>query len=212
MPADLLTSLINFSKAGAGKTMIATIVMEHLINLHEKSTENIGVACVYLSHKEPQHLGNLLLSIIRQLTQRRRAISEELINTYEDCEDGKSRPGTGKIIEALQYEVDSFEETFIVVDALDECSDGVRFALLDELEKFKLKVHLLVTSRFLDIIADRLENSVKLEISAQPQDIKAFIRAQIDEPENYRLQRMTKSDSKLQKKIEDTVIATAKGM
>lgn len=103
-------------------------------------------------------------------------------------------------------------DTFIIVDALDECPHGMMFALLNELEKLQPKIHLLVTSRYLEIIAERLERSVKLEISAQSQDLQAFIKARIADPENYRLRDFVKLRPKLQKEIEDAVITTANGM
>lgn len=187
--------------------------MEHLFGLHKASAGSIGIVCVYLSHKaENQTLEILLRSIVKQLIQRRKSISKKTIDTHISCEDGKISPSKDQLIELLRWEVDNLKDTFVVVDALDECSHGVRVALLDELEKLQPKIHLLVTSRDFGTISDRLEGSVKLEIRAQPQDIQAFIRAQIDDPENYRLQDFIKLEPKLLQELEKVIINTANGM
>jgi hypothetical protein len=187
--------------------------VEYLLGLHEPSKGNIGVACVYLSYQEKNRtIDELLLSILKQLIQPRKVISETVINTYKYYQNGKTPPSKDKILEMLRCEVDSSTDAFVVVDALDECSHEVRENLLSDLEKLKPKIHLLVTSRYFEIIADRLKESAKLEISARPQDIRAFIKAEIDGPENYRLKKFVEKDSRLLKKIEDNVVDTAKGM
>lgn len=189
-----------------------TIAVEHLFSLYERARGDVGIACIYLSYQEAQCLDNLLLSIIRQLLQCRQVISETVIRAHEYCQSGKTRPSKVHILDMLKFEIDNFADTFIVVDALDECPHGVRIAFLDELEKLHPKIHLLVTSRYFEIIADRLEGSVTLEISAHSEDVRAFIKAQIEDPENYRLKEFVKLQPKLQKEIVDAVIATANGM
>jgi hypothetical protein len=188
--------------------------VKHLFSLHEPSKGSVGIACVYLSHKdkENQNLQELLLSILKQLIQRRKAVTEKVIHTYKRYKGGKTRPPKDEILEMLQCEVGSLMDTFVVVDALDECSHQVRVALCKELENLQPKIHLLVTSRRLEIIADMLKGSETLEISAHPQDVRAFIEAQIEDPKNYRLKDLVKQEPKLKKEIEDTVVDTAKGM
>jgi hypothetical protein len=187
--------------------------VKHLFSLHEPSKGSVGIACVYLSHKENQSLEKLLRSILRQLIQCREAVTEKVIHTYKGGhKGGKTEPSRDEILEMLQCEVGSLMDTFVVVDALDECSHKIRVELCKELENLQPKIHLLVTSRKLGIIADILKGSETLEISAHPQDVRAFIEAQIEDPENYRLKGLVKQEPKLRKDIEDTVIKTANGM
>jgi hypothetical protein len=173
----------------------------------------VGIACVYLSHKAAnQTLEMLLRSILKQFTQRRQVISERTSDAHSRCEGGRIPPSKDELIELLQCEVDDFTDTFVVIDALDECSFGVWVTLLDQLEKLQSKIHLLVTSRNFATISDRLKDSVTLEIRAQPQDIRAFIEAQIDDPENRRLKKMVSEEPKLRREIEKVIIRTANGM
>lgn len=186
--------------------------MEYLLGFYEQAEASVGIACVYINHKEDQTLDKLLLSILKQLIQRRKVISEIVIDAHKTYINDKARPSTEKVLEMLRHEVNSFSDTFVIVDALDECSHGVRVALLKELGRLQPQIHLMVTSRNFEIIADMLKDSVKLDISAQAEDIRAFIKAQIDDPENYRLKDFVRLQPKLQKEIEDEVITTANGM
>ena len=185
--------------------------MEYLFSCHKPSKGCVGIACVYLSHETDHTVEKHLLSVLRQLIQLRKVTSETVMTTFKCREDGKTPP-KDKILEMLQCEVEGVTDTFIVVDALDECSPEVREGLLNDLEKLQPKIHLLVTSRYNTKIANLLKGSVKLEISAQPQDIRMFIKAQINEPENFRLKRLVNKTPKLLKEIEDAVINTANGM
>jgi len=171
--------------------------VKHLFESKKDSEGKVGIACIYLSYKEEdQTIEKLLLSIIKQLIQCRKSISKKVIDTYERCEDGGIRPSKDEIVEMLQCEVDIFVDAYIVVDALDECTHGVRVSLLDELEKIQPKIHLLVTSRRLGIITERLKLSVTLEITAKPEDIRAFISAHIDDPNNYRREELCQKEAK----------------
>jgi hypothetical protein len=106
-----------------------------------------------------------------------------------------------------------FEETFIILDALDECKEREKLLLL--LEKLNSwgteKLHVLVTSRRERDIEETLESLVTSEICLQSAVVDVDIHTHISE----RLQ----NDSKLRKwpanvegEIERTLMDGAQGM
>ena len=55
------------------------------------------------------------------------------------------------------YEISKlYERVYIILDALDECSDEMRSALIEKLQELGSQIHLLMTSRFLESINDEL--------------------------------------------------------
>ena len=58
------------------------------------------------------------------------------------------------------------KRTYVIVDALDECTEEMRWELMEILRSEELGVQLLLTSRFLDNIEEELEGAERLEIKA----------------------------------------------
>jgi hypothetical protein len=156
-----------------------------------KSGSKLGVACFYCQYnlKEEQTAVKLVKSIIRQLVERNMsspnplALKElkQFLNRSEDPEN----PGTPFVpvlkdfISLLSSISKRFEETIIIIDALDECVDRVggfpnREPFLNELSKLPLK--LLVTSRDRPSSVQLISGVKELEIKPNPVEIEAYAR------------------------------------
>ena len=53
--------------------------------------------------------------------------------------------------------IESYKEVFCIIDALDECNEELRWELVEKLENLGPKLRVLITSRYLDSIAEVLE-------------------------------------------------------
>jgi hypothetical protein len=92
-----------------------------------------------------------------------------------------TRPDVGEISEPLQSVIWSFPKTFIIIDALDECSntDDIRLILLTELRTFKNQVCLLVMSRPLPKFEEGLEGAVRIHTEVSKSDIKNYLEERL---------------------------------
>ena len=108
-----------------------------------------------------------------------------------------------------------FKHTFIVLDALDECTGTDRsevLGLIETLVGWGLNnVHLLATSQKESEINRRLEllkcSQLDLDMALIRRDIQTYVRAKLAEDESFRQWK-----DKEKKLIEETLMKGAKGM
>jgi hypothetical protein len=152
----------------------------------------LGVACVYCQYslKEEQTAVQLVKSIVRQLVERNmsspsESALKELTQFFNAPEDPETpgipfAPELKDFISLLFSITKRFEETIVIIDALDECADRVggfpnRELLLDELSKLP-KLKLLVTSRDRPSNSRLVKGVKELEIKPSPVEIEAYTR------------------------------------
>lgn len=104
----------------------------------------------------------------------------------------------------------SFTDLYFVLDGLDECSDEVRWGLMERLRDMLPHVRLLVTSRYRDDIKEELYDFIPAEIHADKADVEIFIDDQIQK--NRHLSRKVDQSPRLRADIKEAVVRTAQGM
>lgn len=196
---------------GAGKTVLASIVINHLRQSRDEVLRaDIGVAVIYLKYNEPEQTVNSLLgSILRQLIQDSNYIGQAVQDLYEHHRQRSTPPPLESILLLLQKTFDTHSETYLIIDGLDECEEETRWDLIDQVNKFP-GIHLMVTSRYLSAIEDELENFVRFEIKANKMDMELFIDYQIQR--NRNLRRMVQRAPRLKQDIKSAVVKTAENM
>lgn len=98
----------------------------------------------------------------------------------------------------------------VVVDALDECSDQIRWGLVETLRKLEPNVRLMITSRPLESISQELVDFERLEIKANRADIELFVDQQIRS--NVNLRRIIQRSPGLRHDIKAAVRRNAEDM
>ena len=172
----------------AKKTMLTSISINHLCRGRNESIKNhINITVVYLKYNEPkQTLDNLLGSLLRQLIEDFETISFAVLELYDHHRDRNISSIVNELRDSLLSTIGSFAKVFLVVDALDECNNELRWDFVERLETLQPYVHLLITSRYLDSISEELENFTRFEIKAHRADIELFIDHQIKKNRNLR--------------------------
>ena len=197
---------------GAGKTVMASIIANHLRrDRAEDTTKAVGVAIHYLRHNDAdKSMSNILGSVIRQLAQGLQNIPNPLIELYQRHAEKGTTPSFGEFKDVFLAVVDEFDEFYLVIDGLDECEEQLRWDLIDELMPLKPKLRLLITSRYIETIAEELAELDQFEIKANPGDIELFIDHQLQR--NRHLRSMVQRSQKLRQDIKETIIKTAENM
>lgn len=197
---------------GAGKTVLASITVNHLRRgRNEAMKSDRGIAVMYIKYNDPeQTLENLLGSLLRQLIENMDGVPQAVLDLYDHHRDRNTLPSVDDLCGSLLLVIDSFAEVFLIIDALDECSEELRWELLERLETLEPHVHLLITSRYLDSINEELRLFSRLEVKAHRADIELFIDHQIKK--NRNLRKIVERSHALRCDIKDTVVKTAEHM
>ncbi len=177
----------------------------------EDSKDRIGITFIYLKYNETdQTFDNILSSLLEQLLQDSENIPPSLLSLYERHGDRNTSPTIDEISQALSTMIDSHEEVFCIIDALDECNEDLRWELVERLENLGPKLRVLITSRYLDSIAEELEVYQRFEIRANKADIELFIEHQIRR--NRNLRKIVDKSPSLRDDIKRGVFNTAENM
>jgi hypothetical protein len=155
---------------GTGKTMIASIVVNHLKTSFPD--DKTGKAFLYCNYKrqENQEVDHLLASLLGQLAARQSMVPGPIHKLYDEHrrKGENSRLSQNDIREELHNIIKTYSRTFIVIDALDECeTDHVRSELLSEVYKLQegSDTRLMVTFRP-SVVLERPSGVTELNIRA----------------------------------------------
>jgi hypothetical protein len=195
---------------GAGKTMMAAIAIDHLRTLAQADVGLAYVFCNYNSQVD-QNLHNLLSALLKQLVQNRADIAVPVTSLYDHHLNQKSRPSLEEIFTALLTVCSNYARVYVVLDALDECTDqdGTRSQLIEKLRDLQMRtnVRLLLTSRFIPGITEKFRLDPVLEVQASEDDVKRFVTGQIP-----RLPSCIRRDDELTHAVQSTIVKAIGGM
>ena len=205
------------SVAGAGKTKLVANVIDHFSN----RPHNEALAYFYCNRNEELRRDpeNVLRSFVKQLSISRdeQAIQDALVEIY------KKKKRTGFSSAQLTYEeaesllsnlMQAYSRTTLVLDALDECRESSRFALIDTFGRLitvSSQLKILISSRRDQDIKLQLEKKANIGIEAtdNQDDISKFVLVRINEDQQRR--RIALSDI-LRKQIVETLLDKSRGM
>ena len=198
----------------SGKTMLASITIEHLVNSFRREYD-VGVAYIYCDYKAEHEQGPpaLLASLLKQLVQQRSSIPDHVRELYGQLGNGNkpSCPSFRMIFESLLLTVASFSQVYIVVDALDELQQGSQVvqAFLSKLPEFKSlrSVNLMLTSRVIPCVTDFIQSDVILEVRAKKEDVIRYIDAHMKW-----LPKFVSKNADPQQAIKDSIVDAVDGM
>lgn len=196
---------------GAGKTMLASIVIDDLI-ARFGNDESIGVAYIYFNFRrqQEQKAEALLASLLKQLS-RRQSLPEAVRSLYTKHADKQTRPSFDEIRKTLEAVTLTYSRVFVVVDAIDECqtSDGCRSMFVTTLANAAAQcgMNIFATSRFIPDIAEEFSNATSLEIRASEGDIRKYVDGKI-----LQLPKFVRCNSARQEEIKSGVVKAAEGM
>ncbi|TVY85465.1 Ankyrin repeat and KH domain-containing protein [Lachnellula suecica] len=164
---------------GSGKTLLSSTIIEYLQNFSLSRTLRTSVAYAYCDWREQnsQTTMGLIACFVRQFLEAfwdiNGAIPEDILIIYDKHLEDNSRPSKAELIPMLKSVTAGSDQVFIVVDALDECPELTRMEIIDSLEYLE-DINLLITSRYLGDIQNRLENAVRVDISPPETDLRRY--------------------------------------
>jgi Cdc6-like AAA superfamily ATPase len=185
------------------------MVVNHLSAKSQNT--NLGVACIYLNHKEvkDQTPVKLLSSLWRQLVHGRE-ISSLAKNLYQQHHEKCTTPTLHDVFNVLSLAITEFLKVYIIVDAVDEYPEAEQQILVKYLTMMGPTVNLMITSRPHIAPDSFLPNSNTLEIRANKDDIRTYVDAQIQM--SLRLKKHVQTRADLREEIHSKITHTVDGM
>jgi hypothetical protein len=163
--------------------------VDHLTTGSEN--KNVGVACLYLNHKEAdtQTPARLLSSLWRQFVLGR-DVGPLATQLYQQHREKGTTPSLDDICGILNSSLIHYHKVYIIVDAIDEYPELQRLILLRRLVVGGFRANLMITSRsnitpeaFLPSLETPeafLPNLETLDIRASAEDLRKYVNAQIN--------------------------------
>ncbi|OBT84412.1 hypothetical protein VE02_07114 [Pseudogymnoascus sp. 03VT05] len=166
---------------GAGKTMMASIVVDHLYGKYLTDT-NVGIAYLYCNFRrqDEQRPIKLLASLLKRLIERQHTLPNSMKDLYDCYKSKQTRPSFKEISKELQSVIASFSTTFIVIDALDECQFPMEIRHIEEFQgapSLEIRASDGDVRRYLDGQSPRLPSFVRRNLDMQEQINAEIIKA-----------------------------------
>lgn len=176
--------------AGTGKSVLCSTAIQHA-HRHRQANQRVGLAFYFFSftHSDGQTVSKMLRSLVLQLSnQRDFTLLEKLHGQYKNA-----TPPNEALLSCLQRLLQSFENVYVFLDALDECA-GDNSGSCDQWDELYETInlirgwtipglHMLTTSRddpeIRDALCPSTEESISMKNPAVNSDIALFIDTQL---------------------------------
>ncbi|KZP12272.1 hypothetical protein FIBSPDRAFT_836445 [Athelia psychrophila] len=200
-----------YGTPGCGKTIICSTIIE---TIRAECAAKPSSACAYFffdSRNAQTDLSlhdKLIRSIIKQLSHRSGGFPAPLVDLYGG---GQQQPSIESLQLVLEKIIDGFERTFIIIDAVDECTDREKtLAWVEQLtQRKKGNLQVIFSSRPEQDIIDKLRcmvyiTRVTLNGTLADKDIETYIDAM--------LSKMIRWDAQTIARVKDALITDSDGM
>ncbi|KAI9786673.1 MAG: hypothetical protein M1839_006224 [Geoglossum umbratile] len=201
---------------GAGKTVLSSIVIEHLVSLCAVQPGS-RVAYFYFdfSDKAKQNTFGCLKSIAYQLCEQSEELHEDIVALYDDYSRSPTGLTTEVLVDISALLLSSSSKSYLVIDALDECSEQERDSFLTSLQEIKSAAsgnyNIFITSRPEADIQRKMDELHPVEVVIKQglvdEDIRAHVRACL--VKDVKLSRWPEA---VKTEIEDRLTNGANGM
>ncbi|KNG84003.1 hypothetical protein ANOM_007784, partial [Aspergillus nomiae NRRL 13137] len=191
---------------GAGKTILASMAIKHLQEQTDGQSCITFLYCNYAKRQE-QTTENLLSTLLRHVAEQCDLIPESVSLLYESHKKKHVKPTVESLLDTLIQIIRAQNRAFLVVDALDECSDETHKGLLKTIRKLQDNTRLgfMATSR--PSLEREIQGALRLEIRASQNDIESYLDDRFQE-----LSKCAQQNSGLKEKIKQQICEAADGM
>lgn len=203
---------------GCGKTILSSAIVEDVL-CYCDTRPTLAVTYFYFDFNDDakQRHQEMLRSLLWQLSFQSTDAFEGLHSLFDSCGGGAGQPTHEALLMNLKKVMQGFEETFVVLDALDECKE--RFELLQDIRTITAwelrKLHIIATSRRQNDIEESLsplckdQDRICIQSAVVNNDIRAYVQERLlTDP---RLKRWQNHPT-VREEIEITLMEKADGM
>ena len=181
--------------------------------LEEILSPNDAIAYFYFDYRDQQTQTPpfFLASLLRQIAARSKPLPQFLHDLYDRCNQEQPQHFMPELREAFLMLCETYEECFIVIDALDECKHQAhRKEIVQFLKSLpRTKTRVFVTSRLhVHDIKEYFEDALRVDVEASETDIKRYCSRMIEQSTSA-AELIT---GPLRQQVIDTIASKAHGM
>lgn len=179
------STLILRGAAGTGKTILAALVVD---DLQTREMGALYAATAYIYCDSTTDTRQILSTIVKQLAQQMDSLPADIRELCQSCRVSSRTPTLEELFMGLQILSQAFETVYLVVDALNECTqDTQSLGMVTEhvIVSYLHKVHgietvnLLITTQPGHNILHRFAGAAAIEMTADESDLRIFIESQL---------------------------------
>ncbi|KAF2787346.1 hypothetical protein K505DRAFT_288134, partial [Melanomma pulvis-pyrius CBS 109.77] len=167
---------------GSGKTVLCSSIIKELAGTCQSDDDSLLVYFFFdFTTRDKRIVSLFLRSLLSQILVQKRKIPEPIRLLYDQHHGGFQEPGITTLLNALRATLNGAEQTYFVIDAIDECSEMVEFLeTFEEILDWSLgNVHILATSRREKDIEECLvrvdSKQLRVEGEAVNKDIREYV-------------------------------------
>ncbi|KAF2706267.1 HET-domain-containing protein, partial [Pleomassaria siparia CBS 279.74] len=203
---------------GCGKTILSSTILHDVLQYCDNDPDKVVLYFYFdFNDVQKQNPQLMLYSLVRQLLQQSAKIPTSLNTLFLKCDNGSQQPSVDVLMDVMQQMMQEFAHVYVVLDALDECSEREELmGVLETMAEWQLKhLHVLVTSRKERDIESSLETFIDgqdcicLQSELVDRDIQIYVQQRLEN--DKRLSKWRK-DVALRQEIETVLMKGARGM
>ncbi|KAH6909744.1 hypothetical protein BKA70DRAFT_175062 [Coprinopsis sp. MPI-PUGE-AT-0042] len=210
-PEWFLMILWGFGMPGAGKTILASIVINILEEYSRGSAAPVCICYIYFRYSDQAEftVRGCLETLVKQTIERHPHCVSLFDEVYARHICEKTQPSEEELLALLRQFAVTMAITVYALDALDEAPPKIQLDLLEKLTM--LDVKLFITSRPLRTLTANFPGAHRFPIVAHDDDITLHINQEISRSAELRA-ILQKADQSLKNKIVASVIQKCEGM
>jgi hypothetical protein len=159
----------------------------------------------------------MVRSLISQLSEQCIKMPLALEALYSSSDKGNRQPSLDALMNVLQHMLQEFPQSYLILDALDECTDRAELMrILEQIAGWQLEeMRVLVTSRRERDIESSLEDIVNrecimcLQSQVIDKDIQTYVRQRLSDDKGL---KKWQKDAEIRREIETTLMEGSRGM
>ncbi|RFU80784.1 multiple ankyrin repeats single kh domain [Trichoderma arundinaceum] len=209
---DEFKSLWCYGLPGAGKTHLSCAVIDRI----SSKLDRVKGAVVYWYFdylRASEHNPNLICaSLLKQLVEGLTILPASIEELYDSNKGNKKGPDKAAFMRAIRSLLTDLEQSFVVVDALDECHDCFlkdHLAMVAELQEMGACV--FITSRQPEIPDEKRSSEwTRVEIQAHENDLRCLVDHMLQNTCSNAVRRIM--TDQLKEEIVTTIVSKTHGM
>ncbi|KAF5339857.1 hypothetical protein D9611_009063 [Ephemerocybe angulata] len=195
---------------GSGKTILASISVEHLEDNFSDRTD-VAVIYAFLRYSEKHALLDIIAGLLAQLVSSHRAAFLHILPTYKRAKNYRDELSCSQAIKLLKSSLNLFSDAFIVIDGLDEVGDATKDGLLGVLTSLPGHIHILFTCRPLELFMHRYTpEALHIPVQARTKDIEIYVAQRVKE--STKLSRILSDNPTVAERFTRLIVEKSKGM
>ncbi|ELR06475.1 hypothetical protein GMDG_08000, partial [Pseudogymnoascus destructans 20631-21] len=204
--------------SGCGKTILSSTITQDILFYCDNDPGKVAAYFYFdFTDTDKQKPQLMVRSLISQLSEQCIKMPSALEALYSSLDKGNRQPPLDALMDVLQQILQEFPQSYLILDALDECADRAELlSILEQMAGWQLEeMRVVITSRKERDIENSLEDIVSrefiicLEHQVVDKDIQTYVRQRLSDDKGL---KKWQKDADIRREIETTLMEGSRGI